>query len=143
MVYIQSLHLLRLSGVWSARIGGGFMNKRVLAAIEKKLKEKRDEILSSINKENAGDVAEIESENVIGDIVDTANVALEQQIMTKLDEKEMEKLHDMTEALKRIEEGVYGKCVHCGKDIEEKRLMAIPEAKKCIACKSAEEKKRV
>lgn len=118
------------------------MNKRVLTTIEKKLVEKRDQILSLIDKESVGDIAEVESENVIGDIVDTANTALEQQISTKLDENELKKLHEVTEALKRIEEGVYGKCVVCGKDIEEKRLLAIPEAKKCISCKSAEEKRR-
>jgi DnaK suppressor protein len=119
------------------------MNKRVLTAIEKKLTEKRDQILHLINKEEGGEIAEVESENVIGDIVDTANVALEQQILSKLDENELKKLHEVTEALKRIEEGVYGKCVSCGKDIEEKRLVAIPEAKKCIACKALEEKRRV
>jgi len=118
------------------------MNKRVLATIEKKLIEKRDQILSIINKEGGGEIAEVESDNVIGDIVDTANVALEQQILSKLDENELKKLREVTEALKRIEEGVYGKCVSCGKDIEEKRLVAIPEAKKCIACKAAEEKRR-
>ena len=122
---------------------GGCMNKRVLATIEKKLIEKRDQILSIINKEGGGEIAEVESDNVIGDIVDTANVALEQQILSKLDENELKKLREVTEALKRIEEGVYGKCVSCGKDIEEKRLVAIPEAKKCIACKAAEEKRRV
>lgn len=119
------------------------MNKRVLTTIEKKLRDKLDEIRSLVERDKAGEVAEVESENVIGDIVDTANVALEQQILSKLDEVEMKKLRDVTEALKRIEEGVYGKCVVCGKDIEEKRLLAIPEAKKCIACKSAEEKRRV
>ena len=119
------------------------MNKKLLSQVEKRLREKKEEILSVIEKKNKGDVAEVESENVIGDIVDTANTALEQQIFEKLTENEQKKLHEINEALKRIEEGVYGKCVVCGKTIEEKRLLAIPEAKKCIACKSAEEKKRM
>jgi DnaK suppressor protein len=119
------------------------MNKRTLGAIEKKLKERLEEVLSSIDREKTGDIAEVESDNVIGDIVDTANVALEHQISSMLDENEVKKLHEITEALKRIEEGVYGKCVVCGKDIEEKRLLALPEAKKCIGCKSAEEKRKV
>jgi RNA polymerase-binding transcription factor DksA len=37
-------------------------------------------------------------------------------------------------ALKRIEEGTYGKCVECGKAIAKRRLQALPEAEKCLSC---------
>ncbi|NIQ18272.1 MAG: hypothetical protein GTN43_05690, partial [Candidatus Aenigmarchaeota archaeon] len=74
--------------------------------------------------------------------MDKANSIYEMQIYDKLTEKEQLKLQEISNALKRIEEGVYGKCVVCGKSIEEKRLIAIPEAKKCIVCKSAEEKRK-
>jgi RNA polymerase-binding transcription factor DksA len=37
-------------------------------------------------------------------------------------------------ALKRIDGGVYGKCVECGKDIAETRLKALPEAERCLSC---------
>jgi DnaK suppressor protein len=37
-------------------------------------------------------------------------------------------------ALKRIENGTYGKCVECGEDISERRLKALPEAERCMAC---------
>ena len=38
------------------------------------------------------------------------------------------------EALKHIEEGDYGSCQSCGKDIAEARLQARPMATLCIAC---------
>ncbi|OGE81794.1 MAG: hypothetical protein A3H72_02865 [Candidatus Doudnabacteria bacterium RIFCSPLOWO2_02_FULL_48_8] len=41
------------------------------------------------------------------------------------------KLVKVDSALKRIEDGTYGKCVK-GDDIEEGRLLAIPEADTCI-----------
>jgi RNA polymerase-binding transcription factor DksA len=31
--------------------------------------------------------------------------------------------------------GQYGKCVRCGKDIDEKRLAAVPWAIICLACR--------
>jgi DnaK suppressor protein len=37
-------------------------------------------------------------------------------------------------ALRRIEEGTYGKCIECGKPIAKRRLEALPEAERCLAC---------
>ncbi len=121
----------------------GLMNKSALKKFEKKLIEKKNELLSMIEKETLDDLEDQESENVIGDIVDTANSAFESLLSGTLSENEQKKLREINEALKRIEEGVYGKCVVCGKNIEEKRLTAIPEAKKCIECKMLEEKRKI
>jgi DnaK suppressor protein len=118
------------------------MRTKVLESIKKKLVRKMNEILEDLEDTGDDEVSYIESDNVIGDIVDKANSIYEMQIYDKLSEKEREKLHEISEALKRIDEGVYGKCVACGNTIDEKRLMAIPEAKKCIICKSAEEKRK-
>ncbi|HET9641270.1 MAG TPA: TraR/DksA C4-type zinc finger protein [Candidatus Paceibacterota bacterium] len=46
---------------------------------------------------------------------------------------DLEARYDTTvEALKRVEQGTYGKCEVCGKPIEEKRLEAEPAAITCI-----------
>jgi DnaK suppressor protein len=37
-------------------------------------------------------------------------------------------------AIARVEGGTYGSCVSCGRAIPEERLMAIPEAARCVAC---------
>ena len=42
------------------------------------------------------------------------------------------KLKDVNQALEKMEKGKYGKCEKCGKEIEEARLKAVPEAKFCI-----------
>jgi RNA polymerase-binding transcription factor DksA len=83
------------------------MNKNALKKFEKKLIEKKNEILSMIEKEMLDDLEDQESENVIGDIVDTANSAFESLISGTLSENEQKKLREINEALKRIEEGVY------------------------------------
>lgn len=41
---------------------------------------------------------------------------------------------DIRAALSRIEEGNYGSCAICGKDISPARLEALPTATRCIGC---------
>jgi DnaK suppressor protein len=38
-------------------------------------------------------------------------------------------------ALRRIDEGTYGHCEHCGGEIDPARLEAFPAATSCMACK--------
>jgi len=52
------------------------------------------------------------------------NVAITEQLETRFDE--------IKDALKRITDGTYGKCVVGGEDIPEERLDANPAAKTCI-----------
>ena len=44
------------------------------------------------------------------------------------------RLADVENALKKMETGKFGICENCGKDIEEERLIALPEAKECKFC---------
>lgn len=43
-------------------------------------------------------------------------------------------LADIDEALARIQEGSYGRCLNCGGPLGLQRLRAIPEARYCVAC---------
>lgn len=45
-------------------------------------------------------------------------------------------LRDINSALDRIEKGTYGICKYCGKEIDEKRLLARPVASACVECKT-------
>lgn len=54
------------------------------------------------------------------------NVALEENLEGQLAE--------VNDAIARIEDGTYGKCIACGTDIEEGRLRAYPAAKECMEC---------
>ncbi len=44
------------------------------------------------------------------------------------------RLKDVNLALEKMKEGKYGKCEKCGKEIEQERLLAYPEAKLCMKC---------
>ncbi len=54
--------------------------------------------------------------------------------------KVKQRLERLENALKRMEDGGYGSCVRCGKDIPFGRLSAVPESLICVPC--AEKKKR-
>lgn len=45
--------------------------------------------------------------------------------------KSLERLQN---ALRRIEQGSYGRCVRCGKEIPLERLQQVPEALLCVPC---------
>jgi len=45
------------------------------------------------------------------------------------------RLVELTEALRRIEDGRYGLCGHCGEQIAYGRLMVVPEATTCLVCR--------
>ena len=43
-------------------------------------------------------------------------------------------------AMRKIEEGTYGKCDVCGRDIDPARLEALPQATLCLTCKAQQAK---
>ncbi len=48
----------------------------------------------------------------------------------------------VTEALRRLDEGSYGRCVDCGKDVPGGRLEAKPEAARCVTCQAKRDRLR-
>jgi DnaK suppressor protein len=51
-------------------------------------------------------------------------------------------VYHIDEALRRIQEGTYGKCLSCGRQIAQARLEAVPHARLCIECKAKEEEQK-
>ncbi len=76
------------------------------------------------------------------DMADIGAEAFEQELTLNLLGNEKGVLEQIKAALKRIEEGGYGRCKGCGKEIPEARLEAIPYAARCVKCTSREEKRR-
>jgi RNA polymerase-binding transcription factor DksA len=60
-------------------------------------------------------------------------------LRVSLDEREARVAQLMEDALHRIADGTYGKCVDCGNDIEWSRLKAMPWALRDIDCQEAYE----
>ena len=60
--------------------------------------------------------------------VDFLEIEKEQSLLVN----EQALLSEVEEALKRIENGTYGRCIDCGQPIPEKRLEALPWAARCV-----------
>ena len=48
-----------------------------------------------------------------------------------------QRIAELQEALERIEQGDYGRCQHCGAEIDPERLEIIPTATECAKCAQA------
>jgi len=63
---------------------------------------------------------------------DLATVTLNREIDYTLGENSEQVLSEIDAALKRIEDGTYGKCDACGREIDTERLEVYPWARLCI-----------
>lgn len=59
------------------------------------------------------------------------------ELSLKLGERESQMVADIDQALLRMKEGSYGRCVKCNKPIDERRLEAVPTARYDAACQEA------
>lgn len=57
-----------------------------------------------------------------------------QALVQNLHEREQLKLGGLLEALRRMEQGVYGLCVECEGPIPADRLLVFPETATCVSC---------
>jgi len=75
-----------------------------------------------------------------GDIYDQASSERDRELGLLLGDREREKVHNIDEALLRIDEGEYGICEECDEEIPLGRLKAMPFTRHCVKCKSDLEK---
>jgi DnaK suppressor protein len=68
------------------------------------------------------------------DALDEVQHAAERELAIRNLDRESNLLRNVRAALRRIEEGMYGICVHCEEDISPKRLNAVPWTPFCIQC---------
>jgi DnaK suppressor protein len=78
---------------------------------------------------------------LLPDVYDMASFETERLYEYALKDRERRSIVELIDALKRIDEGIYGICEDCGKAISEKRLKAAPSATLCIDCKAEAEKR--
>jgi len=69
-----------------------------------------------------------------------ATESLELERRLALERGIKEQLMAIESALAKIKAGTYGKCDVCGKPIEPARLEALPQARRCMSCKTLESK---
>ena len=103
--------------------------------MKKRLEAKQAELqqqLAGLTEARPTPVDPIEISEGSQDFEEIAVDFLETQQEQSIRVNEQSLLTEVQNALKRIENGTYGRCVDCGKLIPEKRLEAIPWAARCV-----------
>jgi DnaK suppressor protein len=114
--------------------------------MKERLEEKRAELLhqvKSLTEAHPDPVDPIQASEGPQDFEETAIDFLETQQEQSIDVNERALLTEVEAALKRIEDGTYGKCIVCGDTIPEKRLEAIPWASRCVKDQEALEQRNL
>lgn len=96
-----------------------------------------EEILKKSPKEATGELSTYRTH-----IADLGSDTFQKEIAAYLTTQETQILMKIDNALRKIEEGIYGKCERCNKEIDEGRLEAIPYAEFCIDCQRELEKRQ-
>src|SRR5438309_11852763 len=76
------------------------------------------------------------------DALDEVQHAAERELAIRNLDRESNLLRNVRAALRRIDDGSYGVCLHCEEDINPKRLNAVPWAPFCIQCQEQYDKNR-
>ena len=111
------------------------MSKLNLKEIKEKLLAERDLL---IEKLKGNDLSIDDAETP--DPVDLAVRNYSKNVQLAVSENESTQLRLIDEALLRIEDEEYGTCQNCEKEINPKRLAAIPWARYCLDCQELTEK---
>ncbi len=111
------------------------MNKKEQKEIKDKLLAERSLL---INKLKNNDLTIDDAETP--DPVDLAVRNYSKNVMLAVSENETKQLALIDEAITRVEDKEYGFCQNCEKDINAKRLAALPWARYCLDCQGLLEK---
>jgi len=68
------------------------------------------------------------------DFAEQATEAENHDVLMSLKLEAEHELSQIQLALRKMEEGTYGQCQHCGENITQARLDALPLASSCIEC---------
>ncbi len=106
------------------------------------------EWLNEVRRDILGDVEAVHRQsNEIGtdgtqDIGDLAAATYSKQVMMELGERERERLREVEDAFKRIEDGTYGICQESDEPIPFTRLEVIPYTRFTVAAQGEMEQRR-
>ena len=102
------------------------------------LTRQRNQLLAQMAEQRGGQLgrAEVASAHFDNNQDDQTQIRSERELEFALNEHELVELQAIEDALKRIQEGVYGFCLSCGAPIPHERLHAAPQALRCVACQA-------
>ena len=114
------------------------MDKKKVEGFKKRLETRQQELRKMVSRtQQDGRSAD---EDVAQDIADKAASSYTKEFLFHQSNADRQLLQMVESALARIREGSFGECISCGKDINPKRLEAVPWTRHCIECQEKLEK---
>jgi len=108
------------------------MEKKKLDHFRKRLEERQQDLRRMVTKtEQDGRTVDEDSAQ---DIADRAASSYTKEFLFSQSNNDRQILQMVDGALARIREGSFGECISCGKEINAKRLEAVPWTRHCIEC---------
>ena len=112
------------------------MNAELLERLRKELESERDTVLAEL-KELGADPYSEKVDRIAGiddNFADSAAATAERSEALAFIDNARERLGDVDAALARMDEGQYGTCIECGREIPTARLEARPLSIRCVEC---------
>ncbi len=121
----------------SQRESGRPLQRKRMAYFRARLIEQRRRLLDALDRGKDGHHVGV---NRRGDEYDAANDSSERETLYGITAIELTHLKEIERALRKIDDGTYGRCERCGVQIPAGRLKVMPFAALCVACKEQEER---
>lgn len=110
------------------------MTKTEMNKFKKILETKQDELEQIVRNRDAITIEKS------ADALDEVQHAAERELAIRNLDRESNLLRNVRSALRRIEDGSFGICLHCEEEISPKRIAAVPWAPYCIQCQEQADK---
>jgi DnaK suppressor protein len=108
------------------------MDKKRLESYKKRLEDRQRELRQNVSRtEQDGRAADMDTAQ---DIADRASSSYTKEFLFHQSNNDRQLLQMVDGALERLREGEFGECIACGKEINAKRLEAVPWTRHCIEC---------
>ena len=98
--------------------------------------QRLDELIAEANKTVRGFAVH---KDLCSDFLERACVESDSDFSLRLKERESRLMKKIKTALEKLEDGDFGICEECGREISEERLKVRPMAVLCIKCKKKQE----
>jgi DnaK suppressor protein len=101
------------------------------------LNEEREKLVRQLAELGATETGELTGEVEFGDgFADAAAATAERSEVLGIVENLTKLLADVDQALAKVEDGTYGLCKECGKEIGAARMEFRPTSRYCVDCKT-------
>ncbi len=114
------------------------MDKRRVRVFRDRLMDRRTSLVGQVQQ------AELYSRErdaeATQDPADMAANAYTKELLVSMSDNDRQLLNLIDEALERMDDSGYGKCIRCGQPLPEKRLEAVPWARHCVRCQELHER---